>query len=58
MSALIVSHGPTAADSAFTEVERSLPLIRPRDLLVRVEAVSVNPVDTKRRAGLSAGQTG
>lgn len=58
MSALIVSHGPIAADSAFTEVERSLPLIRPRDLLVRVEAVSVNPVDTKRRAGLPAGQTG
>ena len=32
-----------------------MPVLRPRDLLVRVRAVSVNPVDTKVRAGGPAG---
>lgn len=58
MSALVASHGPIADPSTFTVVDRPLPELRPRDLLVRVEAVSVNPVDTKRRGGLPAGRTG
>jgi zinc-binding alcohol dehydrogenase family protein len=38
-------------------VARDVPLapLRPHDLLVRVEAVSVNPVDTKSRHGLRSG---
>ena len=32
-----------------------MPVLRPRDLLVRVQAVSVNPVDTKVRGGGPAG---
>lgn len=32
-----------------------LPVPGPRDLLVRVEAVSVNPVDTKVRVGSDPG---
>ncbi|MFZ0407912.1 MAG: zinc-binding alcohol dehydrogenase family protein [Cyanobium sp.] len=37
------------------EIELPLPELRPHDLLVRVEAVAVNPVDTKVRAALAAG---
>ena len=37
------------------EIELPLPELRPHDLLVRVEAVAVNPADTKVRAGLAAG---
>ena len=37
------------------EMELPLPELRPHDLLVRVEAVAVNPVDIKVRAGLAAG---
>lgn len=40
----------TAADS-LVEFEAPVPTLRPRDLLVRVGAVSVNPVDVKQRAG-------
>ncbi len=38
--------------SPFIEVEAPTPVAGPHDLLVRVEAVSVNPVDTKVRSGL------
>ena len=37
------------------QIELPLPELRPHDLLVRVEAVAVNPVDTKVRASLAAG---
>ncbi len=40
----------------FVEVEREVPELRGRDLLVRVHAVSVNPVDYKVAAGVGAGQ--
>jgi len=36
------------------EQELPTPKLRPHDLLVRVEAVAVNPVDTKVRAGVPA----
>lgn len=36
--------------SSLVDVELPTPAPGPRDLLVKVEAVSVNPVDTKRRA--------
>src|SRR5437660_10341913 len=35
--------------ASLTDIELPKPVPGPRDLLVKVEAVSVNPVDTKRR---------
>ncbi|MCA1941285.1 MAG: zinc-binding alcohol dehydrogenase family protein [Caenispirillum bisanense] len=46
--------GPLTADGPLVDVELPRPEPRGRDLLVRVEAVSVNPVDTKVRASTSA----
>lgn len=48
--------GAFAADSldtALRDVTIDVPELRPRDVLVRVLAVSVNPVDVKVRAGLT-----
>ena len=42
---------PIDDDAALLELEIEPPLHGPRDLLVRVRAVSVNPVDTKMRSG-------
>lgn len=39
------------------DIEIDVPQLRPRDLLVRVEAVSVNPVDIKRRKSLESPDT-
>lgn len=56
----IVAYEPRAADHPEALVDTTLPDPTPgsRDLLVRVEAVSVNPVDTKvrRRGGWPAGE--
>lgn len=41
------------AEPSFVEVELPLDPIGPHDLLVEVRAVSLNPVDTKVRAGLT-----
>lgn len=57
MTAIVASAGPIADASTFRESRVPVPELRPRDLLVRVEAVSVNPVDTKRRRGLAAGES-
>ncbi|PJK00711.1 NADPH:quinone reductase [Lysobacteraceae bacterium NML91-0213] len=54
----IVTTGPRAADDprAFEERELPMPIPATGDLRVRIEAVSVNPVDTKLRlAPLPAG---
>jgi len=50
----IAAYGGLPCDdpAAFAMVELPDPLPGPHDLLVRVEAVAVNPVDTKVRAGL------
>jgi NADPH2:quinone reductase len=40
---------PITDDEALLDVELPVPTPGPRDLLVRVQAVSVNPVDVKRR---------
>lgn len=42
---------PITAPGALVALDLPMPELRPRDLLVRVEAVSVNPVDVKLRAG-------
>jgi zinc-binding alcohol dehydrogenase family protein len=41
---------PIDAAEALVDIELPTPELRPRDLLVRIEAVSVNPVDVKLRA--------
>jgi zinc-binding alcohol dehydrogenase family protein len=46
---------PVTDPDAFVEVELPVPELGPRDLLVEVHAVSVNPVDVKRRAGIAPG---
>lgn len=50
--------GPIDAPDALIEVERPAPSPKGRELLVRVKAVSVNPVDTKVRAGRIEGGGG
>jgi len=49
----IAATGPSL--DALTGIELPQPVPGPRDLLVKVEAVSVNPIDVKRRAGLAPG---
>ena len=44
-------HLPISDAVALLDLELPLPDLRPHDLLVRVEAIGVNPVDTKLRAG-------
>ncbi len=41
--------GPIAAPDSLVDVDLAVPEPGPRDLLVAVRAVSVNPVDTKMR---------
>lgn len=44
---------PITADDALIDLDIAEPAPGPRDLKVRIEAVSVNPVDTKVRAGVA-----
>lgn len=46
---------PVTDPDAFVEVDLPMPELRPRDLLVEVHAVAVNPVDVTRRAGIGPG---
>ncbi len=50
---------PIGDDQALVDVDLPKPTPGPRDLLVAVRAVSVNPVDVKLRGGVApaAGQT-
>ncbi|HEY1926542.1 MAG TPA: zinc-binding alcohol dehydrogenase family protein [Caulobacteraceae bacterium] len=41
--------GPIEAEDALVDIELPTPELRPHDLLVRVQAISVNPVDAKVR---------
>lgn len=43
--------GPVDAADSLIEFETDAPELRPRDLLVEVHGISVNPVDTKVRGG-------
>jgi len=43
--------GPITAADSLIEFEADAPTLRPRDLLVEVRGISVNPVDTKVRGG-------
>ncbi|MGI4985676.1 MAG: zinc-binding alcohol dehydrogenase family protein [Janthinobacterium lividum] len=44
---------PASDARSLVDIELPTPTLRARDLLVRVEAVSVNPVDTKVRNGMT-----
>jgi NADPH2:quinone reductase len=44
-------------ERCLVDVELPVPPLRSQDVLVRVQAVSVNPVDVKRRAGLAPSDT-
>lgn len=56
MTAWIAQGGRSLDDAdAFTAANVPRPVAGPRDLVVQVEAVSVNPVDTKVRDGLEPG---
>lgn len=46
--------GPITSPEALVDVELETPVAEGHDLLVRVQAVSVNPVDTKIRSNVSA----
>lgn len=48
---------PVSDPQSLVDVELPTPQLRPRDVLVRVQAVSVNPVDIKRRAALEHSET-
>jgi zinc-binding alcohol dehydrogenase family protein len=52
-----IAHGGRTGEDAFTAERVAVPELRPHDLLVRVRAVSVNPVDTKVLGRLRDGQT-
>ena len=47
-------NGPITAPNALIEFEAETPVLGPRDLLVEVKGISVNPVDVKVRANLPA----
>jgi zinc-binding alcohol dehydrogenase family protein len=51
-----VSKAPISDPSSFVDMDMDVPPLGPRDLMVEVRAVSVNPVDTKVR-GNGASQT-
>jgi NADPH:quinone reductase len=48
---------PISDPRSLVDVELPVPELRPRDVLVRVQAVSVNPVDVKRRASVAPSET-
>lgn len=50
--------GPITLPEALVDIELDTPVAKGHDLLVRVQAVSVNPVDTKIRKNVSAEQSG
>ena len=47
---------PIEDPAALRDIEVPVPELRPRDALIAVEAVSVNPVDTKVRDSMDAGE--
>jgi NADPH2:quinone reductase len=48
---------PVSDERCLVDVELPVPQLRSQDVLVRVQAVSVNPVDVKRRASLERSAT-
>jgi zinc-binding alcohol dehydrogenase family protein len=50
VKAVLCRRRPGAALAGFEEVELAPPVPGPRDLMVRIEAAALNPLDRKRRA--------
>lgn len=50
----IGAYAADSIDDSLRDVTVAVPQLRPRDVLVRVLAVSVNPVDVKQRAALQS----
>ena len=48
--------GPIDSEGSFVAFEADLPTLKPRDILVQVKGISMNPVDTKVRTRASAEQ--
>lgn len=48
---------PITADDSLIEFEAEMPTPKARELLVKIEAISVNPVDYKIRSGSAKGTT-
>ncbi|SSO36698.1 Zn-dependent oxidoreductase [Acinetobacter nosocomialis] len=46
--------GPITSPESLVDIELDTPVAKGHDLLVRVQAISVNPVDTKIRKNISA----
>lgn len=46
--------GPITSPESLVDIELDTPAVKGHDLLVRVQAISVNPVDTKIRKNISA----
>ncbi len=46
---------PISADTSLIDVDLPIPTAEGHDLLVEIKAISVNPVDTKVRAGVAPG---
>lgn len=44
--------GTIDSSKNFIDFEIEKPILRPHDLLIKVEAISINPVDTKVRKGI------
>lgn len=54
MKAIAYSVDTDGGTGRFVEKEQQMPIAAGHDLLVRIEAISVNPVDCKVRQGISA----
>ncbi|MEE2944715.1 MAG: zinc-binding alcohol dehydrogenase family protein [Pseudomonadota bacterium] len=52
----VLESKPISAAGSLLDVEMPDPLLRPDDLLVEIEAISVNPADAKRRMGIAPDQ--
>lgn len=56
MKAIAIDQSKSATESdCFAELTLDLPTVSSRDLLVKVKAISVNPVDYKVRSSVQSG---
>ena len=56
MKAVVVTSGvPLKEPCSLQDAERAVPVPGPKDLLVKIEAISVNPIDTKVRSAQTSG---
>ncbi|MRD22529.1 zinc-binding alcohol dehydrogenase family protein, partial [Bacillus thuringiensis] len=47
------AYGPTSKSiDSIIEFETNLPSLKPHDLLIKVDGISINPVDTKIRKNI------